>query len=311
MDMLLSGKDSASTRRLLATAGQELSRAQALLAVLPELGYMATAVEQELATVRTMNAMVTLVERSPMVAPHPLLYIQRLSGFLDWIGQSAPGDWAAATRSARFREDLYRRATELRSAQAGSGTVRVVHGGQGVLAPFWAVELPYTFETGALWTKRGKEVPETLLVSATFLSDVSCLQPARAGSVLTDVFALGTGGRSLNGYVSRISGTEQRLSESGGLGTILQSSAPSAIAGRQAIPPLTTETEALRLVQLYTDGVRTANPRAAAQLRASSPRVLDLVYVPASLQGGPPIPWLGALSPASLGNAQSLLGFVS
>jgi len=126
-------------------------------------------------------------------------------------------------------------------------------------------------------------------------------------TVLTDIFATSTKGGTYN----RLSGKEQKISESGGLAGILQNATAAPIAGQSAAPPLTTRAEALKLVQLYLDGVRAANPKAAAQLRSSSPRIVDLVYIPCTIPGPTPIPWLGPLSPRSVGDPQAIQNFVA
>lgn len=311
VDLYLTGKELGEARRLLGASGERLLHARSLLSQTPELGFITTALDQELATVRTVGSMVTISENSSAVPPHPVVYAQRISGILDWLSQYAPGDWAHSFRSAKLREDVFRRAAEVRAAQAGHGSVKVLWTGSGMLAPFWVVELPYTFETGMLWAKRGKEVPEILLVAATFPTDLSSLGGTGCARFLTDVFAPTRGSRPLNEYYDRLRGKEQKISESGGLIPILLSAVAGSIPGGQAIPPLTTEAEALRLVQLYLENVRSTNPKVGSQLRASSPRVLDLVYVSTVLQTSPPVPWLGPLSPASLGDPSSLLGLVS
>lgn len=311
VDRLLTGHEPGEARRLLAGAAEDLNRARGQLAATPELGYMTSAVDQELAVVRIIGLMLDLTESSPTVAPVPLLYLQRLSGVLDWLSQNTPGDWSPAFRSAKFREEVFRRAAELRSAQAGRGTVKVIVTGGGTLVPFWAVELPYTFETGVLWTKHGKEVPETLLIAATFPTDLASLTSTGAHRVVTDIFASARGGRTLNEYAGRLRGTQQKISESGGLLPALQNAARSPIAGQPAIPPFTTQAEAQRLVQNYLEGIRAANPKVGAQLRGSSPRIVDLVYAPCDLRASPPVPWLGPLSPSSLGDPQVLVGFLS
>src|SRR5208282_2736678 len=311
VDLLLSGRELAESRRLLGAAGRDLGEARSLLSATPELGYMVAAVDQELATVRTVGSMLNIVENSPSVAPHPLHYIQRLAGVLDWLAQVAPNEWAPTFRSAKLREETFRRAAEVRGAQAGRGSVKVILAGSGTLVPFWVVELPYTFETGALWAKHGKEVPEILMVAATFPADVSSLRGPGTARVLTDILRAAGRGPTLAKYSDKVRGKEQKISESGGLIPILQNAALSSIEGQQAIPPLTTEAEALRLVQLYVEGVRLENPKIAAQLRASSPRILDLVYVPCILHVSPAIPWLGPLSPVTVGDPQVLLGFIS
>jgi hypothetical protein len=310
-DLLLTGREVGEARRLLGAAGEDLSRARSLLSTTPDLGYMTTAVDQELAAVRTVGSMVDILENSPAVAPHPVAYLQRLSGVLDWLSQYTPGEWASSFRSSRVREEVFRRAAELRSAQAGRGTVRAIVAGTGTFVPFWVVELPYTFETGVLWTKHGKEVPETLLLAATFPTDLASLGADGARRVVTDIFASTGGNRSLNEYAGRLRGTQQKISESGGLVPALQNATQFSLPGHPALPPFTTQSEAQRLVQTYIEGLRSANPKVANQLRASSPRILDLVYAPCNLEASPPVPWLGSISPVSLGDPRSLMGFLS
>lgn len=307
-DQLLSGGKLDAVRELVVGVQQDLAQARAQFASVPEVGYMTAAVEQELASSRILLSMVTVVEASPTVAPHPLAYLPRLMEVLDWLSQHAPGEWSAAFASLKLREEVLARASELRIAQAGRGTVRALNMGGGVLVPFWVVELPYTFETGVLWNKRGKEVPEILLVAATAPADLSNLIGAGVARALTDVFSTARGGPQLNQLYNRFAGKEQKITDSGTLAMALQNVAPVSIVGQPAVPPLTTGSEAIRLVHEYLNAVRAANPKVASQLRASSPRVLDLVYLPATPGAPSPVPWLGSLSPMSVGNPQALQG---
>ncbi len=310
-DALLAGGRMEECTRWLGRATEELERSRTMLATAPELGYMSAAIAQELAVTRTVGAMLEIAQNSPHVAPPPMVYAERLMGVLNWLSENTPGDWGASFRALRTREEVFRSASQLRAAQAGRGSIKVLTGGSGVYVPFWAVELPYTFETGVLWTKRGKEVPEILLVAATFPTDLASVTGMGSGRVLTDVFSASGGGRSINAYYDRVAGKQAKITDSQGVTSVLRAAAMSPIPGLPAVPPFTTHAEALRLVQRYVDGVRFSNPKIAGQLKASSPRVLDLVYLPASLNAPPAVPWLGPLSPVSLGNAQSLAGFVA
>jgi len=309
-DLLLTGRELGEARRWLSVADESLSRARTMLSAAPELGYMVTAVDQELSVVRTVGAMLEIAEKSPMFPPPPTVYVERLVGVLNWLAHNTPGDWGTSFASIGTRELIFVRAAQLRAAQAGCGSVKVVLAGSGTFVPFWVVELPYTFETGVLWAKRGKQVPEILLVAATFATDTASVTGAGSGRVLTDVFSASSGGSVIGAYYSRVRGRQEKITESGGLAHALQYATVSSMQGLPAIPPFSTEAQALRLVQRYIDGVRYSNPKVASQLRASSPRILDLVYVPCSLNTSPPVPWLGPLSPISLGNPESLSGFV-
>ena len=157
----------------------------------------------------------------------------------------------------------------------------------------------------------GRRFPRPCWSPATFPTDLSSLSPVGARLVVTDIFATTLGNRALNEYYGRLRGTQQKISESGGVIPALQNATVCSLPGHPAIPPFTTQAEAQRLVQAYIVGLRFANPKVATQLRGSSPRILDLVYAPCNLQASPPVPWLGSLSPSSLGDPQSLFGFLS
>lgn len=311
-DRLLGGGPPEEIRALLAQSSGGLAEARAALATQPELGFMLGAVDQEAAANRIVGSMATIVERSARVRPHPFLFLQRLQFLLDGIAGAAPAGWGGAWGSLRLREEIFQRAAALRSAQGGYGSVRTIApAGAPLLLPCWVLELPYTFETGLLWAKRGKEVPERLLVPATFPTDPSTLVPAGAPRAITDVFRSGTSGPALGQLVGRISGREQRISDSGTLATLLASGAEQPIAGLPALPPLSTGAEAMRIAVAYVEGVRTTQPGAAARLRSSSPRVVDLVYFPATLDGPIHLPWLGGLSPASVGDLPTLRSLIA
>lgn len=311
VDLWLSARNTMEAKGALARSTTELERARRLLASSPELGYLLPSVDLELAAVRTVATILEITDSSPTVSPAPHVFVQRLSGILDWQASRAPGHWAAAFRSAKSWEQIFASASRLRAAQAGRGSVKVVSMGAGAFLPFWLVEIPYTFETGVLWAKRGKEVPEVLLVSATFPTDLYSLDGVGSARVLTDVFAVTAGSRGLEGQLSRIRGQQERISESGPLHSVLQRASASSLSGQPAVPPFTTDTDALRLVQTYIAAMSSVNPKVASQLRVSSPRILDLVYVSCNSRTPPYIPALGPLSPASVGDPNSFVGFLS
>ncbi|EQD47052.1 hypothetical protein B1B_12507, partial [mine drainage metagenome] len=240
-DTLLGGGRPDDIRSLLDPAAARLAEARAALAAAPEFGYMVAAVDQEAAAGRILGSMTAIVERSASVPPHPLAFLQRLEGILDGFASRSPAGWGGAWMSLRMREEIFARAAVLRSAQAGYGTVRAVAPtGAPLLVPCWVVELPYTFETGLLWGKRGKEVPERLLVPATFPTDPSTLGPGGASRAITDVFRAGGPSPAIGQLYGRISGRERTITHSGTLGQLLDSTAEGSIAGQAALPPLST-----------------------------------------------------------------------
>ncbi len=308
VDLLMTGRNLREVRQHLAEAGVGLSEARSQTAAQPEIGFMTSAIDLELASVRIASSIADILERSPTVAPAPLVYVQRLTECLDGIALHAPPEWSTVYRSLRPREEIFAMAAQLRAAQAGSGAVRWLSAGGGLLVPFWVVELPYTFETGVLWKKQGKEVPESILVAATFPSDLSTLAPMGASVPLTDIFAMGQRGPGRGTYYDRLAGRQQKISESGTLADIVAQSTSAPAPGQPAVPPLSTRAEAVKQVQAYLGTLQVQNPRVAGQLRMSSPRATELVYLPAVPGGQPSVPCLGALSPRSVGGPEALTG---
>ncbi len=310
-DSLLTPRGNDGSADPLAQAQSSLARAREGLVSQPEIGFMHAAVDQEIACARVLGSMVRVVRESNAVRPHPLAFLQRLTGVLDQLAANLPPDWAGVYRSFRLREEVFNRAAELRIAQAGRGSIRGLAVGSGLLAPFWVVELPYTFETGALWNKHGKEAVETLLVSAMFPTDPRTLSITGARLAVTDVFLGSSPGFQPGQLVDRVTGKQQRISESRGLTQILSGASMMSAAGQPAVPPLTTSAEAIQLVQWYVQWVRTVSPKIASQLRASSPRVTDLLYVPVAIASPTPLPWMGNISPGTVGNPNVLSSLAS
>src|SRR5262249_34678029 len=129
---------------------------------------------------------------------------------------------------------IIQRFAQMRSARLSRSTVRVLPGQGGLLYPFWVVDLRYSFQTGALWTKQGKEVSEYLLVAAN-ASTEGGWNPA--GGV-TNIFAA----RMKGGMFDGLTGKETSIS-GGGLGQVLAQSTVGYLAA-PAIPAFTSEADA-------------------------------------------------------------------
>ena len=311
IDLIFDARKPGDADSLLNDAEAGLQNAQTGIRAAFDLGYMTSAVDEEIATVRTLRHMAATTKSQPAAGVPGLVFLERLSQTLDWAAGVSAGNWPTTFNSSRFREEVFRMAKELRDAQFGSGTVRTLSMGSGLWVPFWVVELSYTFETGALWAKQGKEVPEHVLLAATFPSDVPALTPQGTRRVLTDVFAQGPADGGIGGSFRRMSGKQERISGGNAIGRILPSSGLGGLGNQPAVPPLSTPTEALGLVQSYLAMVRASHTSSAGQLRLSSPRILDLIYIPCTIgPGKAPLPWLGGLSPLTVGDP-AVLGALS
>lgn len=201
-------------------------------------------------------------------------------------------------------ERLLQMALDARRAQGGQGAVRVAPTAGPWTVPFWVLEVPYTFQTGVAWRKRGVEVPELLLLAATFPLDPPAVTLSDPGRALTDIFSA----RERSSLMDRVGGKETSISAGGPVRGFLQASAPRPLPPGSVVPAISTPDDALVLVQAYLDHAQRSDPTLGRQLRLSSPRVVDLLYVPLAPPppGYPAIPALGALSPRSVGDPSVL-----
>ncbi len=192
---------------------------------------------------------------------------------------------------------IVQRMTALRSARQSASTARVLPGSGNVLYPFWVVDLRYSFVTGALWAKKGVEVSEYLLVAANAFVDGNWNSPG----AVTDVFRA----RMKSGVFDSLTGKETSIS-GGGVAALLQQSSNQYL-GMPAIPPLSSEADAQEMATAYLNSTIMTDPHIQKKLRLSQPRVVEVAYVPAQLDGYHlAFPQFGAISPRELGNPSVL-----
>jgi hypothetical protein len=311
-DRILS-KEHKLARDHLGTAETHLKLAKAATTGSIELGFTTSAIDQELAMVRAFRSMAEVVALGDGGAALPsLVFLQRICRVVAVADAHAPKHWGKALGSVRLREDVMAQAATLRAAQIGGGSVRVLSVGSGPLVPFWLGELPYTFETGALWAKRGQAAMEPVLVAATFPAEPSSMIPGNERWVLTDAFGTHSGTSGIGEGYLRLSGQQTKITQTGNLSAIHQNAPLTSIGARKVVAPICGPSDALALLAQYLASQARATPRAAAQLRLSSPRIVDLIYIPATIdRSGPALPWLGPLSPRVLGDPATLASLVS
>ena len=158
-----------------------------------------------------------------------------------------------------------------------SGAIPICSGAGDTLYPFWDVDLRYSFTTGTMFNKKTKEVEEDILIPATFtLSQMALTNPATA---LTDIFS-----KSESSIMDRLSGNESSISGGQGIGKLTDSAANNSPGTRQVVLPLSTRTEAAKLVEAYMKNVSSTHTK----LKLSKPVVRRLVYIPCTMDGSAP-----------------------
>ena len=290
-----------------ARAGLESARAK--VAKDFDLAIMAQAIDKELALVRASGSIVrsTSLDTTGNAAAS-LATTGRLLALLGNLREAPYPQWKARFADLSHSEEILRCVEDIRNAQRGSPALRLLPGRGSVLFPFWAVDIPYTFQTGALWRTQGVEVTEAMLVAATFPLDANAFAGTDVSSVLTDVFMARERSGFFNDAMKRVSGKETSISGGGPLRDALSKAEMAPAGGVKVVPPLTTGADAAALAQAYLIRVRQVDRTIDKQLRLSSPRVSGLVYAygsPTATQANA-MPWLGGLAPRSVGDLGAL-----
>lgn len=139
-----------------------------------------------------------------------------------------------------------------------------------ILYPFWDVDLKYNFTTGSLFSKKVVEVTEDILIPATFTLSAEALRNPRRG--LTDIFSV----VPESSIMDRIKGEQDSISGGAGIGRLTDSATDNRPGTRSIVLPLSTKTEATRLVEEYLRQSCSSN----SKLKLSKPYVKRLIYIP-------------------------------
>lgn len=293
------------SRPAIQAALADLTKAHDLAQSNFDLSLMITGIEEELALTRASSYLADILSTSQGgSSDRSLLAVQALLKQLTVLLPNTSPTWAVNMGKASRIETVLWMTGEMRKAQMGQGSVKSVRAPGSLVVPFWVVQVPYSFQTGALWKARGVEVAETMLVAATFALDPGALSLSDPSRVVTDVF----GAREQVGWRDRMAGRETAISGGGLVTNVVAGAAPGPLSSLPAVPPLTTSDEASLLVQQYLAWCRRRDREIDQKLKLSSPRVVDLVYIPSTPEASPSavIPWMGPLSPRSVGEPPSL-----
>lgn len=162
-------------------------------------------------------------------------------------------------------------------AKSGSSSVYAM-GTSGVWVGCWLADVSYSFETGALFMKKGQAVQERLLVSGTFTTMPRYIS-SQPQAMVTDIFSV----RSESSFTDRFMGREKTLTTGVGyaaLGSVTRGRIPSS---SPVVLPLSTRIEAEKMANIYLERVR---QRMQGKLRIGMPSVTQLVYVGGTINNG-------------------------
>jgi len=286
-------------------AGDNLAKAESEASQNMEMSVMLQAIRMERSIMNGASYLAQAqIARSSGNVAADAVPILNLLGLLNALKMQSPPKWQVRFLESTHHEQILKAVADIRQAQSGSGKIRILTGSGTVLVPFWAIDIPYTFQTGALWKTQGVEVAESILVAATFPVDMNAVTGANPQAVLTDVFQA----RERKGFFSdamkKMSGSEKSISGGGPIREAIRNAQPASPSGVKIIPPLSTPQDAVILTQEYIVRSCQMDRTIQNQLRLSAPRCVDLVYAPAAPDMYRPnvMPWLGPLAPSSIGN---------
>jgi DNA-directed RNA polymerase subunit RPC12/RpoP len=236
--------------------------------------------------------------------------IANLLSIISTIQKTQSSIWKTPFLDAMHNEKIFGNIAAICRAKNGSGTINAIFGNGSHLLPFWVVDIPYTFQTGALWKTKGVEVVESVLISATFPADSNALNGAELRHVLTDVFGARLIGGFMDSAMKRMSGKETSISGGDPVRQVIYLSRPGNPRGIKVIPPLSTMDDAVIIAKEYIKMACRLDSGIGNKLRLSSPRAVDLIYIQGFPEqvGGNIVPLLGGLSPRSVGNPNAILG---
>jgi len=162
-------------------------------------------------------------------------------------------------------------------ARTGNPSVNAIGTG-GISVACWLADLSYSFETGALFMKKGQSVQERFLISGVFEFSSEYISTC-SQALVTDIFSV----RSESSFSDRLMGREKTLTTGIGfdaLGGIRKGNLP---ASSPVVPPFCTRLEAEKMANIYIERVR---QKMQGKLRVGMPSVMQMVYVGGSIKDG-------------------------
>ncbi len=270
-----------------------------------DLAIMSQAIDKELSVTRATGSIVRSVQLDTTgSAAASMNTLGHLLTLLGSLRQAPYPAWRPRFADLSHAEEILRYVEDIRNAQRGAPSIKIMPGRGNALFPFWAVDIPYTFQTGALWRAQGVEVTEAVLVAATFPLDANAFSGTDVSAVLTDVFMARERKGFFEDAMKRASGKETSISGGGPVRDAIAKATMAPAGTMRVVPPLVTGADAAALVQAYLMRVRQVDRTIDKQLRLSSPRVSGLVYAPGNPMGSQAnvMPWLGGLAPRSVGD---------
>ncbi|MCL4339739.1 MAG: hypothetical protein M1388_01255 [Thaumarchaeota archaeon] len=277
----LMGGELAGAEEAFASADKLLADAQGAVIRQPSIVAWYAAIKAERSLVESMKLLLAGVRASRSYSLNSLDSLGRFERYVRNFENARAGISMVINSDDHLEPETFRQLATFFSAvcmaRSGSSTVETIGTGPTWLA-CWLTELSYSFETGALFMKKGQAVQERILVSGAFPIQPQLMinQPQ---AMVTDIFSV----RTESTFSDRLMGHERTLTAGIGyntLGTLNRGGLPYS---SPVIPSLCTKVDAARMADIYLEKVR---QRLRGKLRIGTLSVSRLVYVGGQIDNG-------------------------
>lgn len=238
-------------------------------------------VKAEVGLAASMSSIVEAVQAAKSFSPSHLESLGRFERYVKGFEEARARAGRIIFAGDRLEAQTFRDMTtfyhDVSLAKAGNVAVNAMGTG-GIWVGCWLADLSYSFETGALFMKKGQSVQERFLISGTFGFSPQYIS-TQPQVLVTDIFSV----KSASSFSDRFMGREKTLTTGIGfsaLGEIRKGTLPSS---SPVVPPYCTKLEAEKLANIYLEKVRQG---LQGKLRVGMPSVGELVYVGAAVVNG-------------------------
>lgn len=261
------------SERYLSTSLTEVIRQPAIVSWYP-------GIRAEMGMVGSMRSILQSLQASRTYATSYVEVLSRFEAYVKGFEVARASSGRVLSSGERLDPETFKEISasfkDVSLAKAGSPVVNGLGSGN-VWVACWLAEVSYSFETGALFMKKGQGVQERLLVSGTFTMHPHYIQGSPQ-FLVTDIFSV----RSQSSLSDRIMGKEKTLTT----GTAYNSLTPAKIrlpSSSPVIAPLCTRAEAEKMANFYLERVR---QQLQGKMRIGIPSVNQLIYVGGTMNNG-------------------------
>jgi hypothetical protein len=265
----------------LTEANRSLADAMGEVMRQPSIASWYPGIKAERGMVESMKSVLDAVRAAKSYSPNHLDTLTKFEAYVKSFESAKAAAGGTLYSGDQLEPETFRELStffrDVSLAKSGSSSVYAI-GTSGVWVGCWLADVSYSFETGALFMKKGQAVQERLLVSGIFTTMPQYIS-SQPQALVTDIFAV----RSGSSFSDRFMGREKTLTTGVGYATLAAVTKGKIPSSSPIVPPLSTRVEAEKMANIYLERVR---QRMQGKLRIGIPSVTQLVYVGGAISNG-------------------------